>query len=484
MANEIGVRLTGDNASFRSMLTDSVTDAGKAADKITGGVTGKFANLKSVGTALATALGLNLQNIAENAARLFTGMSKDVEEALKRLDAASQKSADLAIANMRTQLSDENKLLLLKQERDRLQQAVTAGVKAEADTVKLVLDQNFKVIEVRQKVVVTEQALAEMKEKELALNEKLKEIADIESKLKEKSLATSKAQTAETERQEEAREKSDAKQRDAQRDELTLETQIAEIKAEILAAETEIYSLEAEGLSTTKELRRIDELRGQLKEAEKKAMSATLEIAKLLLKGEENLTGEERVRLQLLQGITTQKKLDEEISRLTAGLVAGTLNPAERERLAVLVGQSAELKKQLADVTNMNKEVKEFVLTISRKGVGYQDQSTTALSGIQSRLKSQLDQVRAENAQAPLGNRNPFEWSIANELQNVTRELDTRKAIGDYASRFGEDAARFKYGDALTDRALRDLQDSNTRIANTLSSIEQRLGNSPLFPRP
>ena len=53
-------------------------------------------------TAIATALGLTLDKIAEHIARLATSMSEAEEEAYKKLESLRDKAADLAIKNMRS----------------------------------------------------------------------------------------------------------------------------------------------------------------------------------------------------------------------------------------------------------------------------------------------------------------------------------------------------------------------------------------------
>jgi hypothetical protein len=59
----------------------------------------------------------------------------------------------------------------------------------------------------------------------------------------------------------------------------------------------------------------------------------------------------------------------------------------------------------------------------------------------------------------------------------VQRELNARQQAGSFAQRFGEEAARGKFGDSITDRALRDLQDVNTQSLTVLRDMQERLAN-------
>jgi hypothetical protein len=79
------------------------------------------------GRTLATALGLNIQNISQQLARIVTGMSKEMEAAYKALEASSDKLARASIANMRDQASEETKLKLLLLERQRLNDKLAQG---------------------------------------------------------------------------------------------------------------------------------------------------------------------------------------------------------------------------------------------------------------------------------------------------------------------------------------------------------------------
>jgi hypothetical protein len=88
--SEIKARLGLDITPFEKGLSQAQGSIGKVVD----GATGKLGNLKMLGTTLATALGLNLQTIAEGVARMVVGFSKDQEDALLKLAERSAAVAD------------------------------------------------------------------------------------------------------------------------------------------------------------------------------------------------------------------------------------------------------------------------------------------------------------------------------------------------------------------------------------------------------
>ncbi len=119
--SEIGVKLSGDNSAFVGMLDDSVQKGDQFAENLATRVGDRLVGLRHVSTAVATALGLNLENITQNIARLFTGMSKEEEDFYNKTKELSDRQADTSIKNMRDRATEETKYQLLLQERKRLE---------------------------------------------------------------------------------------------------------------------------------------------------------------------------------------------------------------------------------------------------------------------------------------------------------------------------------------------------------------------------
>jgi hypothetical protein len=89
------------------------------SSKVAGSVMKKMFNVEQIGSAFATALGLNIQNISENIARFITGQSKEVEKLQEELislgDAAISSAAQLAQA--RNTDTQNLKALIISQQR-------------------------------------------------------------------------------------------------------------------------------------------------------------------------------------------------------------------------------------------------------------------------------------------------------------------------------------------------------------------------------
>lgn len=119
---QVTARLSADASNFKSVMND----AEKHTGKIAAGITKKF-ELRNIGQTMATALGLNLQNMSLAVARFATGMSSELEAAYGKVIAASDRARDAVIANMRAQATDENKAKLLLDERAKLQARLDAG---------------------------------------------------------------------------------------------------------------------------------------------------------------------------------------------------------------------------------------------------------------------------------------------------------------------------------------------------------------------
>lgn len=547
----VGVELNGDSSGFRAAMDKAAQDAGKFSGEIASKVAGKLTGMRDVSTAVATALGINFQSIASNMARLFTGVSKDAEDALKRIEQLSTQNADESLKNMRMRLTEEQKYQLALKERERAMKIINDETLGQVDAIEYVedallgqiavmgkaIDENKRQLAIQeaQKRLHEAQAqigafeLSQSKERAKIEEEAYKAAADgVEKEYQAKlSILSTEGKIAAIKKDIEAgqavialgladekdiqivietiqkrknqlvaeeakliddigedlRKNAEAeadamdKRIDMARAELPLARQKEELLQNLKTVQDEINNgLDLE-FDVTKEIKRETEIKGKLKDIEKKQNEANVEIAKLMLRGAENLTKEEKLRLEVLQGQTTQRKIDDEIGRfILAGV--NNLTATERERLAVLTGQSAELQAQLAKLAEMNKAAKDFVQTISRSGQDYEDQTTISLEGARSRVKAQLDRVLRENAMTPGSRKNPMQYALESELAQIDRDLNARRNINKYNNQFGEDATRFKYGDTLTDKALRDIQSEATKQRVTMEQFFELFKNS------
>lgn len=241
-----------------------------------------------------------------------------------------------------------------------------------------------------------------------------------------------------------------------------------------------------------------------------------LEYAKLAVKATKGLTAEEGVRLNVLKLQQAQLKNEYEIKTI---LGKGVLNLTadDKARLDILFKQNTLLEEQkkqadaliaaakaaadaqgggtkaLKDQVEEAQKLKDAVdaaarswdnyhVAVSRTGKGYSEQSTTALEGVRDRLQSQLSAPSPNSGRAVKDanmNQDYGGWLMAAtysaELNSVMRELDQRKSVASYAQRYGQDAATYKFGDDLTNRALADLNSTQQRTSTAVETIATTL---------
>lgn len=471
MPSEIGVRLTGDNSAFRAMLADSVEKGGKFSGDIAAKVGGKLFELKDVSNTIAAALGINLVSIAENIARTITGISKVEEEAFKNLEEASAQVADLNIKNARMLLTEEQRYQLTLQDRDRLMRAIAEN---EGKTAVQLLKQKQDELKLAEKVTeINAYVIKQTEEQRKAVDELIKlqiagnekrvqaELAALEpneriARIKESIIAMEAVLLSD------ALEKKNAQQ---------IQNQLAERQNQLVAEETKLR----------------DAARARDEEASKRTVEARKQLSVLKyeeLKTEEKIAiVEEAIAVQAAalakarsQGVVT---VEIEVGLLESRKELGELQAKlESERTSELKNQTEEIARQISALAELQKRVQQF----ESRGTPYEGQSTTALEGVESRIKAQLTQAQQSRfgqigGVGQIGGlgKSPLEYGLESQLAAVQKELAQRRAVGDVASRFGEDAARQQFGDTLTDRALRDLQDSSTRTSVAIQDIQQRL---------
>jgi hypothetical protein len=158
-----------------------------------------------------------------------------------------------------------------------------------------------------------------------------------------------------------------------------------------------------------------------------------------------------------------------------SGVQAGAAVAVGGQDAAKSIGAAAvEAAQAIASVT-----------AIGRIGASYQSQSTTALTGVRDRLRSQRDELALDTSfSGPFtpGAKNPFLYAISAELRAVEMELAQRREILAVAQRMGEDAARYRFGDELTDRALRDLKGGVERTSTAVEAIAAGLRATGIIP--
>jgi len=94
------------------------------SSKVAGSVFKKMFNAEQIGTAFATALGVNIQNITEKIARLISGTSAEQEALSNEGIALQEKLGAAQMRNFEDRLSDEQMLLKLERDRSKFESKV------------------------------------------------------------------------------------------------------------------------------------------------------------------------------------------------------------------------------------------------------------------------------------------------------------------------------------------------------------------------
>lgn len=426
MADNVGVRLTGDNSAFKAMLGDSADAAQKFGGDLTRKVGGKLFELRDVSTAIATALGINITNITDHFARLVSGMSKETEGYLKELDKLSETIANKNIATMRAARTEEQNY-----QKDLEQRA------------KLFRDE----IEVKKQLEITLDNISK-KEAMFLVNRKQAEAsakAVVDLKKIENQLADVGAAIT------------------------TYETKQKKEQTEIIKDNAKYQKEFAEEIDR-KEQEYADDWIKNMDRRQKalwESMSTEDQIASLM-----------RDQVSITESIKDAKTEGKDVTQLEASLFE-TNNALAAKRNTLAKDQKKAEEDVSKEMRTQTRILEDQI--IKRRGTEAEGQSKAALEGVRDRLQSELDRVRAANAIAPRSQQNAMQFALESELRQVLNELSSRQSIGNFANRFGEDAARRQFGDTLTDRALREMQDATTRTAVTIERIEQRMQKSPLF---
>jgi len=236
-------------------------------------------------------------------------------------------------------------------------------------------------------------------------------------------------------------------------------------------------------------------------EGREKYVKENHEMLVLEAKGLGRLTEAERIRLDMLKLITKQKEIQEEIDfRLETPAKERTKE--EKDRLAVLFRQSANLEKQIAqkqllidktkeqataelkvgEVIESNiQKWREFIGVINSVGRGDKDLSDKELT---RKIENLEQEIYRRNVERPTRGFDFLEFQQQNELRNAQAELNLRNNVRGSAGFFGEDAAfnqfpglsEQRFQDILADAKSQEKQTDFLRnVSNTLTSIEERL---------
>lgn len=460
MSSEIGVKLTGDNSDFRSMLSDSVEKGGEFAEHVTKHIGDKLFGLRDVSHAVATGLGLNLEKIAEKIAEWYTGMNEEEKKAYEEsgklgdeLFAAQKKNAD-------ARLSEEQKYRKAVQERQKLQEEI------ETASAEKIGDQN----KLTEKKIELERVVGEIEAQDR--KRAAEDMKEFEASVAIRSAAADRAHAAAM-----AKLDSDEKEK-------ALREEIEAIESALVQGILDEASAKKFALTLTQ---RQVELEKTTADAQAKHRSTLEEIQKLRY---DALPIEEKIliyqnSIETLTRIIASKKKehvehDEEDLNLLQNQrdVQALIKEQEAGRLTIEEKITEQIQDQIAGYTSI----------LSRTGNSYQQQSTAALTGVQGRLTSQLSEIGSDGMQIRNAtvSGNYADWlkasTIQSELDAVNKELSLRASVVAYDKQYGDAATTAKFGDTVTQRALRDIQTTGQQTADGIQMLSNQLANSGLFP--
>lgn len=210
MSSTITTKLSADNSDYKSVLADTERHTGK----IIGQIGHHFTSARFLAHTIATAIGLNFEEIAKGLARMVTGVTEEEEASLKELVTLSDQLRERTIKDMHDAQTGQklyNTLLmervrLDKEYRDAQNDDTTKGTK---DRIRLTLelkDKDREIVEFNKKAAeeeakynkelqddVAEGLEHERKKKEeigKATISGLEQAVDLDEKLSEQKTAT------------------------------------------------------------------------------------------------------------------------------------------------------------------------------------------------------------------------------------------------------------------------------------------------------
>lgn len=421
LSSEIIQRLSADNSNYRSVMNQSERIADQTGKSIF-----KKLDLRAGSVAIAAAIGLNINAIAESVARFVSGVTKKEEEALKSLAEVSSRVAEAQIAQMRSKASLETQYQLLLQDQERLQRSIADTVGSSAE-----------------KVLAREQAKEDLIKAQIAAAAVLAKIEDENGKLAEDRLKNEMS----------LREQLEGSKKRAAEDEKRFRQEAYDLQ----------QKADEDNLESTKE---------------------NLELLTLQAKKIQGLTADEAERLKVLQLISRQKVIEDQMTTL---LSLKSRTPQEEATLQSLIRQNVVIKDQIKLVGNVQEAVgkiapviesniakwREFSGVINSTGRGDKELSDRE-------LERKIQNISADIFQRQLDNQ-PNDFLLEAQkgnLQQSRAELNFRKTVRQRASAFGEEAAFQQFGGLTEQRFQQILQGIDTsaqgRIANSLERLTKQ----------
>lgn len=407
----IVAQIGGSVDQLRAAGSEAVGVAGNIAANIS-----KKFEFRDVGRTLATALGLNLEGIAEKLARGIAGVSKEEEAAFKELEQASTQAADATIAGMRAGLTAAQQLKLVTQDRERLERQIQNTV---GESLEKVLERTKLQIDLQKKI--TEQREAEARAEEEARRANAQFFKDQETT--RKTIADFKERNAKDEQ--------DELKKIAEEEEAYLKKSY-DLDKQIREQKTASLSIDDQKIVREKELH-------ELQQKQKATAKGTNEY--------------KEYQLQI------GEKLNEvtELGRQIAARTAETIKDQGKEAEAVYV-----------KIQSINEAWRDFVVSVKSTGRRDEEMSDRELLRKAGNIRQDIANRSANNSgRSGLVGVDPgFDWLAEQQKMNLAQvmaELNFRRDVRGFSSQFGEDAAFERFGGLSESRFRQILSEIDTR---------------------
>lgn len=534
MSSEIGVRLSGDNSEFKSMLADSTEQSIEWGGKLTEKIGDKLLGLRDVSHAVATALGLNLEKVAENLARAFTGISEEAEKLYKEIEARNDQTTEKNIANNQKLLSAQQKYTQALQDQETFTKRIAELEAEKGQVVDKWNGLNYSWIV---KLMNSRKESTEIAAKENEISKEQAKLAEANAIVMDHVVDTKKeVKSVDTEIAAAERSRADAaiKSADAL---LPLTERRNALEEQLQGLEQATGHEMLQNKKSVEDINRLKEVENQLADVNKQITEETRKGAEAIEKANfANLTDEQK-RQSLLALIQTQseaiKNIEEEGKDAGAVKNQQELTRSELTKLNLDIAKkdTEEKKKQTAETDKYLMMTRE-ALTAEANRIELAIQEANALGLQTDELTRQLDlinkiiagkqasltisgseDVKSETTDALMGNLrrvqeqlNAQSSSGFGQIKDATAngnygdflskslltaqagaiqgELNLRSNVQDYATRYGQSAATQTFGDQVTQRALQNMTDVQTQTLQKLTTISQQLNNSGIFPHP
>lgn len=517
-----------------SKYTGEIVD--RVADKVMG--------LRDISHALATALGLNLEKIAERVARFVTDMSEEEAASLKKVADLSDETAKIYEKLTSLHRTEEQSLELAQEQQQRLF--------AERDRLLASIgDREAKIKAARADENLSAFQLSQIERDNATTADEKNRLAEIGKDLAEKQLAIvqlrdSVDKKAADRRLEEIKQIDDANKSTAEKEEktnfdrlmsaqkiTTLKQREAELESQINDENTS----EVEAAQLRVKWADAHAQRLELEDARAKSIAGSraeeLEYLQLQQKVTEGIaTGAEAERYKQIKLQREERAMILDIEDLEAKAITGTLTPAENERLLKLSKQKDKLDEQIqakgalikfasnqataeaAVADEMERQAAAAKATADEEArarsfagtgspLGMQNLgniSTDVLNAEKKQLEDRMNAIVREYQQKGYTS-NPIQdnYYLQSQIDSISRELAFRQDFTAAYSRGGRSAALQQFvaegRDATSfDTAIANMsswakgQDlTNQKLDQTnkqLMSLSDQLAKSPLFPKP